>query len=463
MTEVPPPQAETERDAKHAGREGFALVALGACALLGAAAFNGYPLTFWDTRAYLEHAFTLLPRPDRLIGYSLLLRALGGGASAWPIIVAQCVLVAWLVRRTLVALGARVRGASFLLFMLALALGTALPWIAGQLMADVFAPALVLGLWLAMTEARLGRWERAGVLVLLAVCSSVHLMHLPLGALLWAALAWRLGRERRRLGARLFAPLAALLAGVMGIAGFNFARTGRPTLAGGGDAFLLAHLIESGLASAELNAHCPERAYLLCPDRGRLPISADEFLWVDRLDLEPFRHPDAIGREARRLLFDSLREHPLEHARVAVVSTLGALAAFRTGEGLDADARYLIEPLVKRYLPGELASYRAARQQRAALPIRGLRALHTPIAWMLLALGLWLAVSSPSRDAAHLDAAVGGFLRYCLLALATNAAISGNLSGVHDRYGARLVWLVAIGVFAAFWTERRAPSATTIG
>ena len=52
--------------------------------LASAALYNGYPLTFWDTRAYLESAATLMPRPDRLIGYAFLLRVSSWAGSLWP-------------------------------------------------------------------------------------------------------------------------------------------------------------------------------------------------------------------------------------------------------------------------------------------------------------------------------------------------------------------------------------------
>jgi hypothetical protein len=73
------------------------LVVLAGLVLLWAALYNGYPLTFWDTRVYVEHAGSLLPRTDRLIGYSLVIRLLSAQRTLWPVVVAQCLLVAWLV------------------------------------------------------------------------------------------------------------------------------------------------------------------------------------------------------------------------------------------------------------------------------------------------------------------------------------------------------------------------------
>ncbi len=422
---------------------GQILVLLGAGLLLSAALWNGYPLTFWDTRAYVEHAGTLLPRPDRLIGYSLWIRALSWKVTLWPVAVMQCVLVAGLVLRTCGVL-AKVSPVRYLGLLTFLTLSTALPWIAGQLMADVFTPALVIALFLLLEDEELSRWQRAALLALVALCACVHLTHVPLGMSLLAVwfLVLRRSQESRRALARVGVPALALLVGLTGIGTFNFARTGKLTLAEGGDAFVLAHLVESGIASRLLDAHCPARDYLLCPHRQHLPMGPDQLLWVDKLGLEPWKHTVEIKREAHRLLFDSLREQPALHLRVAVRYTLRTLTHFATGEGLDADALPLIDAQIARYAPRDLPGYRAAKQQDNAIPVLSLRALHTPIAWILLALGLAVVATASS-----LDGKGARFLWFVLAALFFNAALSGNLAGVYDRYQSRLMWLLALGVW----------------
>jgi hypothetical protein len=395
---------------------------LGAAALLSAALYNGYPLTFWDTRAYVEHAGTLMPRADRLIGYSLFIRAFSLRLTLWPVVVAQCLLVAWLLWRTLRTLYSRASGASYLLLMAALTLTTAAPWVAGQLMADIFTPMLVLSLWLLFEDASLQRLQRVLLLVLVGLCVSVHLTHFPIGVGLLAVacgLQHWLGGER--IFARARAPLIALLAGLVGIAGFNASRTGRWTLAAGSDAFLLGHLVDTGIASVVLNEHCPERGYMLCPYRAHLPMSVDEFLWVDKLDLLPWEHHDAIAREAHRLLNDSLREHPLLHARVALSYTVQVLSRFRTGEGLNADARDLLEAQIARYAPADLSAFRSSRQQNDQLPVEGLRSIDTPVGWAMLVASLasWSprsAAAAPHSQSPACASCACVASRYCSMA-----------------------------------------------
>jgi hypothetical protein len=433
------------RQASAASATTTAVSVLAATALLASAAlYNGYPLTFWDTGSYLESAATLMPRADRLIGYSFLLRAASWTGTLWPVVSAQCALVAWLIRRVLARLRPELGVAGYLTRVGLLAGCTALPWIAGQLMADIFTPLLVLALWLYVEDESLSGAQRAALLAMIALCVSVHLTHLPLGLAL-IGLAW-LGLRAQQLRRRLLAPAVALLVGLAAIGGWNAARVGHFTLASGSDTFLLGHLVDTGIASRMLDAHCPQRDYWLCPHRTRLPMASDELLWVDALGLQPWQHPAAVSREVSRLLRDSLREVPLLHAQVALLSTLRALGRFATGEGLDGDARPEIEPHLQKLAPGDVQGFAASRQQRDAIAVAQLRQLHTPIGWALIALALGALARSLQRTA--LATPLLRFLAFVAAAWLLNAVLSANLSGIFDRYESRLLWLFGLGLSA---------------
>jgi hypothetical protein len=430
----------------------LALLVVATGILSSAALYNLYPLTFWDTRAYLESATTLLPRVDRLIGYSFLLRAASWTGTLWTLALAQCALLAWLFQRVLVRLRPGLGSAGYLARVALLAACTALPWIAGQLMADIFTPVLVLALWLYVEDDGLAPAWRVLLLALLALCVTVHLTHLPLGLML-IALAW-LGLHMRgahTLKRRLLAPSVALLVGLAAIGGWNASRVGHFTLASGSSAFLLGRLVDTGIASRMLDAHCPERDYWLCPYRARLPMNTDELLWVDRLDIEPWEHPAAVSNEVSRLLKDSLREEPLLHVRVALVSTLRVLARFGTGEGLDGDARERIEEHMVKLVPADVRAFAASRQQRDGIDVSLLRRVHTPIGWMLIAaalLSLWRWFRTPAGDAATPELR---FVTLLVCAWLLNGVLSANLSGVYDRYESRMLWL--FGLWLAAWFE----------
>lgn len=437
------PSSSPRQNLSGSGAARIAAVLAATGLLLGAAAYNGYPLTFWDTRAYLESASTLLPRADRLIGYSFLLRASSWTGSLWPLAIAQCALLAWLLRRVLSKLRPELGSGGYVVRVALLASCTALPWIAGQLMADIFTPVLVLALWLLLEDAELSRGARLGLLALVALCVTVHLTHLPLGlGLLGLSWLWLRARKEPALQRRLLAPAIALLVGLAAIGGWNTLRVGRFTLAAGSDAFVLGHLVDTGIASRMLDAHCPQRDYWLCPYRARLPMSTDELLWVDKLDIEPWKNPAAVSREVSRLLHDSLREVPLLHARVAVLSTLQVLGRFATGEGLDGDATTSIAPHLAKLAPGELSAFLSSRQQRDGIAVATLRQLHTPIGWVLIVCSL-LSLLRIAQIKNHGTMELR-FLGFAAAAWFMNAVLSANLSGIYDRYESRMLWLFGV-------------------
>jgi hypothetical protein len=178
-------------------------------------------------------------------------------------------------------------------------------------------------------------------------------------------------------------------------------------------------------------------------------------LWVDALDIYPWDRQEPIARETRRLLKDSLLEHPGLHLQVAASYTLQVLGRFATGEGLDSDAARLIEPQVAAYAPRDIPAYRAAKQQHDALPVAAIQRVHGPFGWLMLALACGLCAAAALPRFAQLRADPGVQLTaFALAACVLNAGLSANLSGIYDRYESRILWLPLVGPWA-FWLRRK--------
>ncbi len=172
---------------------------LAALLLTWPALLNGYPLVFSDTGTYLSQALNRYVGWDRPVFYSVFMLPLHMGLTTWPVIAAQGLITAWVLR---VALRALLPGCpAWWLAALAavLALVSPLPWFAAQLMPDLFTSLLVLALaLLVLTPERLGRVEALGLAALAAFAVSAHLSNLPLALALLAVLV----PLRRWLGAR---------------------------------------------------------------------------------------------------------------------------------------------------------------------------------------------------------------------------------------------------------------------
>jgi peptidoglycan/LPS O-acetylase OafA/YrhL len=101
--------------------------------------------------------------------------------------------------------------------------------------------------------------------------------------------------------------------------------------------------------------------------------------------------------------------------------------------------------IIERYIPAQVAPMRAARQQNWGLDFDTINWLHVPVALVsmlgLVAL-LGHALANRRLDDLLLAATV-------TLALLGNAFICGVISGPHDRYGARMVWVATFVVLMA--------------
>ena len=158
-----------------------AAVLTGALLLIWAAFFNGYPLLFSDSGGFLHQTLGPLMLWDKPYVYGPFLHAFHWRISLWGPVVAQGLILShllWLTQRV-------VRGDATPLWHFGLcafaALATAAPFSAALLMPDIFAPIVVLGLFLlGFGGGALTRFERGYLVALVALGIAAHLAHLPL-------------------------------------------------------------------------------------------------------------------------------------------------------------------------------------------------------------------------------------------------------------------------------------------
>jgi hypothetical protein len=432
-----------------------AAVAGGAAMLLWPAFLNGYPLVFSDTGAFLEQTFAAFPVFDKPVVYGPLLHAFHWRWSLWPAAAAQALLLSWLVWLTVRTFRARDDddAGAHLLLVAALCAGTAAPWFASLLMPDALAPALVLAVAL-LGWGELSAPERAGLLVVAVLAAASHLAHLPV----FAALLLVLALFRRWRGLRDGA--TALLAALVLLVASNALFQGRAAVAPYGAVFALARLVADGPAARTVEARCPEAGWHLCRWAGRLPMDSDEFLWspggpawAPRLDGPPAGGPIGFAPEAGVVLRETLAREPWGVLRAAAANTARQLLAARTGDTLGPQhlAASVAVRLALAFPAAERGRFAASLQFRGALP-----AAAAPVLWLhlpVLLAGAALLPLAAWRARRGGDAPLLGFLLCVGAGVLANAAVLGALSGPHDRYGARVAWLLPLAVLLA-WRRR---------
>jgi hypothetical protein len=417
-------------------------IGLSALLILLPAVWNGFPFMFYDSGAFIDLAVGGGFRPERSAFYGLFLWAFHPQYSLWPAAIAQvtiCVLVmAEFARIVLPGLSPM----RFFLVVFALSVGTGLPWYAAQILPDIWAPLMVISLYLLGFHGHeLGRPRQVGLMAVAILAITSHSSHLALAAGLVIVIAVarlvvkRWGRispaPRWRLPALVLAiSLASLVVS-------NFARTGDVFVSRAGPAFVLGRLMQDGIVQRLLHDTCPASGYDLCPYKDKLPNDANDYLWRYDSPFWKFGGFEGTAEEAREIIGESLKRYPWMHVETAVDNTLQQLVEFETGDG--------IEPLndvpvtdIERWMPDQLPAYYAARQQQSrSIDFHWINMVQVPLgALSLAALGAILAYALRRRiwdDRLFLPA-------FLLIALLGNAFVCGVLSNPHDRYQSRLMW-----------------------
>jgi hypothetical protein len=426
----------------------IAAVTVAALLLFWPAVWNGFPLLFYDTGAYLGRAFFDSLSPGRSAVYGFFLGA-GHWLNFWPIVLAQSVVTVWVVALLFRAHDLDDRPALLAVVFAILAITTGLPWLTGQLMPDVFAGLAALALYLVVfRDDALAGWERNGLIVLIAFAAATHNATFAVVLiLLLAAVAARFSWPRLLPAIGLARIAGALALGVAMLLSANFAVTGRLAWTPGGTAFIFSRLVQDGIVHRFLEDNCPNPRYELCKYRAALPHHANDFLWHQGAD-GPFVLIGSFDKgadEMREIALASLWQYPGLHLRTAVRSTLEQLVAVGTGWGIVHDvwdAYGHIEHLTPKAVPAA----HSAKQRHRQLDFEPINKLHVPVALASMAvLALFLAASWRRRQStplAQLAAAVGA-------ALLANAFVCGALSNPHDRYGSRIAWIAVLFVAVA--------------
>lgn len=448
------------REANTPARSGLkALAVLAGAALLGwPALLNGYPLVFIDTVSYLEHTILWALPWDKAPAYGPFLHGFHWRVTLWGSLAAQLVLISWLLWVTQRGALGQARAGWHLALCAAMAALTALPWFATTLMPDVFSGVAALAIFLlGFCAHRLGRGERVAITALGAFAVTVHLSHLVVALALVAVVVLLRFRVAPVLRAAAVPGVAVCV-----LLGVNLADAGRATLSQNGAIFLLARLQADGPAVETLRTHCPAAGWYLCGFVDRLPMDSDTFLWSpespvsrDAAGAARFMGSVTLAPEAGAILRATIAERPVAVLRAMAGNALHQIIRVRVGDTLgnahlDLSARRMIRD---GFPPRELAAFDAGLQMRGALGEAAAPFLwpHLPV----LGIALVLAVLAFPRAGPEQR----GLVLVALGAIVANAFATGALSAPHDRYGARIIWMLPLAAVLAWPRSRRAAGA----
>ena len=434
--------------------------------MLWPALYNGYPLLYPDSMSYLQQgplvARALFLRQfapsygGRSLIYSVGILPLHWNITPWPVVICDALVTAyilWLVVRSLLP---RRTLAAYFVLVVALSLFTGLGWFVGWIMPDIFGPVLYHGVYLLVfAKETLSRAERVTVVLIAWWGVAAHLTHLVLAAglcvLLVALLIVERQRTRRALRAVATVAMIVLLAAGAQVS-LHAYLYGEPSLSGKRPPFVMARMIADGPGRWYLQRECPRQHVEVCAHVHDLPADVADFLWrsdgiwqsASPAQQERMRH------EEMSVVVGTLRAYPREELRVSARHFWEQLHTFGLwGYG----PRPWILTMVDTVLPGARARYLRSRQAQQTLPAEFFTSLQDwTVIGCVIVIACWAVFVRQWWSPRLIGLTV--IIGFVVIA---NAAVTGVLSNVEDRYQARVIWLVPLlaGVFVWTWVDRR--------
>jgi hypothetical protein len=445
---------------------GLSIVA--ACPILAAAAFfNGAPLLYADSIDYLLHGSEAVHAlftgeatewwSTRSFLYALAILPLHLHITAWPIVAFHAAVTAWVLYLTLRTTLPRYSQIRFLAAVALLTAFTSVSWFVSYVMPDLFAALLLLAIQLLCFQWRnLARGERIGVVALTWFAIVSHTSHaLIAGGMIPVVAA--IGMLGRRPGSKRLIPAARLASVLVAALGatllVNAALMGNASLSGRRPPFLLARVIADGTAAPFLDEHCDDLDLALCAWAGRLPDSIRDVLWSrgSVWGSAPAAMRERLRKEELAVVIGSIRNDPGAQLSASAANFWNQLITFGYWGSYYPDP--YIEARIDEALPRYAESFYGTRQGRQALHEAIFGRLHTVVVVGSLAVIVLSAYALRRRipTAPAILAVIVG------LGVVGNAAITGILSNVEERYQSRVVWLIPLLAFiaAATWADRR--------
>ena len=425
--------------------------------LLTPAFWNGYPLLQSDTGGYLARWYEGYLVPSRSTVFGLYLHY-GEPGYFWLNLAIQALATMWILQLTLRVFGLakpwRLFGVS-----LVLTLTTALPWLASMLLTDIFAGLSVLSLFILVLHGdKISRSERAALFVFTAFSAATHsatmAVLLGLCCMGWIARPFLRGRIK---AAPLVQGMLTVAAGAVMLVSANYALSGQAAWTPGGYSIAFARMLQDGIVTRYLNDHCPTQHFKLCPYRNDLPETADDFLWSRETVFNKLGRFPGMNDEMGYIAVHALTEYPLWQTEEALLATGEQMLEVATGENTDHPTLMHTYGVFREYLQGQLKAVDTARQQKSFLTFGPVNLIHVPVALISTALIFAMLIAALFRRRAD-DVTL--LMATVCLALLGNAAICGIISGAHDRYGSRLVWIATFAVMIAVMKRSRPPKSS---
>jgi hypothetical protein len=427
-------------------------IVLGALVLMWPALWNGYPILYSDTNAFMVQGILHFFIWDKPFVYGPWMSLFHWQYSLWPVLLAQALMVSsilWIATQSAHISGFPdfksdinpsvmhpVSALRFMLICIVLSLVSAAPWVTSLLMPDIFAPITVLCIYILAVRPDLEPAQRLWVLVIGTFAIASHLSHLVIaaGVLLVVAL---FGFKRFKVA------LLPLLLALAVLVTTNLLGFQKFAVSPFGSVFLLARLAADGHIKPVLDQSCIKQKIYMCDWKDRLAVDSDELMWDGQGPV--WSHPGGpigLAPEASVLVAEAVKQNPVGVLQSLVKNTWTELWMVGLGDTLHPDHLDLsVGERLRIYFPeAELKRYQQSRQLRDVLatPI----SIFNVIGWISTMTGLIACLYFFWRAWVGRQRAGMMLITMIFVGLLANAFATGALSKPHYRYQTRMAWLL---------------------
>jgi len=245
-------------------------------------------------------------------------------------------------------------------------------------------------------------------------------------------------RSRLRFRGLALAVVTLLLAAAAQIA-LNAYLLHQPSLNGERPPYLLARVIADGPGKLYLDQHCATEHWTVCASLAQLGNDPDAFLWdADGVYESRSEQEQAqIRQEEMPLVKAIVRAYPRQQGERSWANFHDQLLAFGI-YGFD-NSPWLQAQFDTTLRPARSAWLRS-RQANNQLPLDALTALQ---GWSVtISLGVIVLLAVLFR--LHLGVRLAALTGAVFALVVANAALTGVLSMVDDRYGCRVIWMIPL-------------------
>ncbi|TAL59415.1 MAG: hypothetical protein EPN85_09350, partial [Bacteroidetes bacterium] len=237
--------------------------------LLWPAIYNGYPIVYPDTGAYIASGFYGTVPVDRPIIYGLLVRHVSMLYSLWFVVVLQGIIAVFLIAETLKVLKVRFDVLWVLAISVFISLCTTCGYYIGQVMPDIFTSYMWWSLGLILLKDGKRSVSYILLYIVMVVSSTTHLSNFS-GLLLFSGVLLPIAfvfRKRNIIKKLLLLPAISVLV----MLSTNFIIEENFFLSKAPNVFFSAKLNSTGVLKDFLQKNCATAKYLLCDYQEILP------------------------------------------------------------------------------------------------------------------------------------------------------------------------------------------------